>query len=143
MYITWNSVTSFLRKMIYPGEGNYLRTAAVQCSKPPQRPLALTLTSVTVQTATPKRTNAMLSLVSLEYRILSKTTSREQDTGIMLSFVIWHNKNSERLKRILTWEADRTREQKMMGFFDFAPIFSVKSKYPWRDQLPSMTNGLV
>lgn len=52
------------------------------------KPLALTLTSVTVQTATPRRTNVMLSFVSLEYRTLSKTTSRKQDTGIILSLAI-------------------------------------------------------
>lgn len=53
------------------------------------KPLALTLTSVTVQTATPRRTTVMLSFVSLEYRTWSRTTSRKQDTGIILSFAIW------------------------------------------------------
>jgi len=52
------------------------------------KPFALTLTSVTVQTATPSKTKTILSFVSLEYRTLSKTTSRKQDTGIMLSLAI-------------------------------------------------------
>lgn len=52
------------------------------------KPLTLTLTSVTVQIPTPSRTTKMLSLVSLEYRILSKTTSNKQDTGIRESFAI-------------------------------------------------------
>lgn len=34
----------------------------------------------------------MLSFVSLEYRTLSKTTSRKQDTGIIVSFAIWSQK---------------------------------------------------
>lgn len=53
------------------------------------KPLVLTLTSVIVQTPTPNRTIAMLSFVSLEYRILSKTTSKRQETGIMLNFAIY------------------------------------------------------
>lgn len=51
-------------------------------------PLELTLTSVTVQTATPRRTIEILSFVSLEYRILSNTTSNKQDTGMMVNFAI-------------------------------------------------------
>jgi hypothetical protein len=53
------------------------------------KPFALTLTSVTVQTATPAKTKMILSFVSLEYRTLSKTTSRRQDTGIIVSLAIW------------------------------------------------------
>jgi len=56
--------------------------------KAAMNPLALTLTSVTVQTPTPKRTTPILSFVSREYRILSKNTSNRQDTGIILSFAI-------------------------------------------------------
>jgi len=61
-----------------------LQTATAAAMKP----LALTLTSVTVHTATPRRTREMLSFVSLEYRTLSKITSRKQDTGIILSLAI-------------------------------------------------------
>jgi hypothetical protein len=53
------------------------------------KPFALTLTSVTVQTATLAKTKIILSFVSLEYRTLSKTTSRRQDTGIIVSLAIW------------------------------------------------------
>lgn len=49
------------------------------------KPFAFTLTSVTVQIATPSRTSKMLNLVSLEYRTLSSTISKKHDTGIMLS----------------------------------------------------------
>lgn len=52
------------------------------------KPLALTLTSVTVQTETPRRTREMLSFVSLEYLTLSNTISRKHDTGIILSLAI-------------------------------------------------------
>lgn len=53
------------------------------------KPFVFTLTSVTVQIATPSRTNKMLNLVSLEYRTLSSTISKKHDTGIILSFAIW------------------------------------------------------
>lgn len=42
----------------------------------------------------------MLSFVSLEYRTLSKTTSRKQDTGIIVSFAIWSQK-LDRKKEVL------------------------------------------
>lgn len=58
-------------------------------------PLALTLTSVTVQIETPNRTTKMLSLVSLEYFTLSRTTSRKHETGIMLSFAIYIEKKKD------------------------------------------------
>lgn len=61
-----------------------LHTATTAATKP----FMLTLTSVTVQTPTPSRTKRMLSFVSLEYCTLSNTTSRKQDTGIILSFAI-------------------------------------------------------
>lgn len=56
--------------------------------KAAMKPLAFTLTSVTVHTATPSRTTNMLSFVSLEYRILSNTTSKKQETGIILNLAI-------------------------------------------------------
>lgn len=66
-------------------------------TKAEMKPLALTLTSVTVQTPTPNRTNTMLSLVSREYRTLSRTTSRKQDTGIILNFAIWKTNEANSL----------------------------------------------
>lgn len=66
---------------------------AIQAAR---KPLKLTLTSVTVQNATPRRTTTMLSFVSLEYRTWSKTTSRKQDTGIILSFAIWKEKTTRK-----------------------------------------------
>jgi hypothetical protein len=61
-----------------------LQTATTAAMKP----FVLTLTSLTVQIATPTNTTIMLSFVSLEYPILSNTTSKKHDTGIMLSLAI-------------------------------------------------------
>jgi uncharacterized membrane protein len=52
------------------------------------KPLAFTLTSLTVQMATPTSTTMMLNFVSLEYPMLSNKTSNKQETGIILSFAI-------------------------------------------------------
>jgi hypothetical protein len=61
-----------------------LHTAMTAATKP----LAFTLTSLTVQMATPARTTMMLNFVSLEYPMLSNKTSNKQETGIILSFAI-------------------------------------------------------
>ncbi len=61
-----------------------LHTAMTAATKP----LAFTLTSLTVQMATPTSTTMMLNFVSLEYPMLSNKTSNKQETGIILSFAI-------------------------------------------------------
>lgn len=77
----WNSVSVLL---------TYCCSAVLQTAMTAaMKPFVLTLTSVTVQTATPAKTKIILSFVSLEYRTLSKTTSRRHDTGIIVSLAIW------------------------------------------------------